>query len=73
MRSQYELIGRQAERICDLEERLVQALALLRALKEGTIALDRLEVADDRISVRALDAGEPGNGVVHEPAPPVPA
>jgi hypothetical protein len=66
--SPYELIGRQTARIADLEERLDQALALLRALKDGSASLERLEVHPDRIVLRAEDAP---NGT--HASPPVPA
>ena len=44
MANQYDLIGRQAETIDNLQRNLANALGVLRGLKEGNITLDQLQV-----------------------------
>lgn len=53
--NQYELIGRQAERIETLQAELAKWQGVLLALVKGDLALDRLVLAEDgqSISIKA--------------------
>lgn len=53
----YELIGRQTEQIAELQKQLGTALSVIRYLKDGSLPMERVEVAEDG-SVRILPPAE---------------